>query len=177
MVLFMVILLVAVVVCVWLGVARALSASPGDRPELPPDQRPDLSAINVESTKQLAEDVRSRIEISSVSEGDRVWHQKFYTGTVLEVDDQHLLIDFDLTGLRKFSSSHVLLYPPPAEGVRPLRSSLNEFYHQQRRERLRANYEHDFPYDSPPETKGPVERLSRRSPTVSGGLPSLGKRR
>jgi Protein of unknown function (DUF4236) len=55
---------------------------------------------------------------------------------------------------------------PPA----PARTAAQQARDAQRR----AEYEKEFPYDKP---EPPVERLSRRSPTVSGGLPSLGKRK
>ena len=40
----------------------------------------------------------------------------------------------------------------------------------------RPAYEHQCPYEEP-NVDSSIERLSRRSPMVSGGLPSLGKRR
>jgi hypothetical protein len=55
---------------------------------------------------------------------------------------------------------------PPA----PVRTAVQQARDAQRR----TEYEKEFPYDKP---EPPVERLSRRSPTVSGGLPSLGKRK
>lgn len=59
--------------------------------------------------------------------------------------------------------------PPPPE------PTLGQALRQQERDaRRRAAYEREFPYDKPTQSD---ERLSRRSPTVSGGLPSLGKRR
>jgi hypothetical protein len=59
---------------------------------------------------------------------------------------------------------------PPAPAPTPVRTAEQEARDQQRR----AEYEKEFPYDP---AKPPDERLGRRSPTVSGGLPSLGKRR
>jgi len=41
--------------------------------------------------------------------------------------------------------------------------------------KLRADYEKEFPYDKP-SAEG-HERIHRRGPVVSGGLPTLGKRR
>jgi hypothetical protein len=40
-----------------------------------------------------------------------------------------------------------------------------------------AQYEKEFPYDPPPAPDSGPTRLSHRTPTVSGGLPSSGKRR
>lgn len=40
-----------------------------------------------------------------------------------------------------------------------------------------VEYERECPYEPADRPKRPVERLSRGGPAVSGGLPSLGKRR
>jgi hypothetical protein len=57
-----------------------------------------------------------------------------------------------------------------APGPAPVRTAQQ----QARDARRRADYEKEFPYDEP---KPADERLPRGGPTVSGGLPSLGKRR
>jgi hypothetical protein len=47
--------------------------------------------------------------MSAWKAGDRVEHQTFGTGTVLDVDDQHTTVHFDLQGRRKFVSHLVAL--------------------------------------------------------------------
>jgi len=53
---------------------------------------------------------------------DRVAHQKFGTGTIVDIDAHHTTILFDETGQRKFITSMVKLAPsdtpPPAKPVR-----------------------------------------------------------
>lgn len=41
--------------------------------------------------------------------GDRVWQPTYGTGTVIEADSLHTIIDFDDHGLRKFSTPIVKL--------------------------------------------------------------------
>jgi hypothetical protein len=63
--------------------------------------------------------------------------------------------------------------PPP----RPARSFAQERRRQLSEDRLRNEYERAFPYERSDKPQKSVERVSRRGPEVSGGLPSLGKRR
>jgi len=117
-----------------------------------------------------------RIDLAALKEGDRVLHRQFQTGTILEINAEHIIVQFDLHGRRTLSRAHVRLYSPSEGDDRPGASVLAEMWHQQIRDHRRHEYEREFPYDDP-ETNAPVDRLSRRSPTVSGGLPSLGKKR
>jgi hypothetical protein len=47
--------------------------------------------------------------MSEWKSGDRVEHQTFGTGTVLECNDQHTTVHFDAHGRRKFASAIVAL--------------------------------------------------------------------
>jgi hypothetical protein len=117
-----------------------------------------------------------RIDLSTLKEGDRVVHRQFQMGTILEVTPQHVVVQFDAHGQRTLSIAHVRLYEPP-EGMEQSNQSVGkEAWHGWMREQRRLEYEREFPYDNP-KTNAPVERISRSSPTVSGGLPSLGKKR
>lgn len=58
--------------------------------------------------------------------GDRVAQAKYGSGTVLEVDEEYILIDFDEHGLRKFSARIVSLQStgePRREPANPKRPS------------------------------------------------------
>lgn len=58
--------------------------------------------------------------------GDRVAQAKYGSGTVLEADEEYILIDFDEHGLRKFSARIVSLQStgePRREPANPKRPS------------------------------------------------------
>ena len=60
--------------------------------------------------------------------------------------------------------------PPPLSAAEQMRRSVRDA-------QMRAEYEKAFPYEKPNSSDQPGERVSKRGPTASGGLPSLGKRR
>jgi hypothetical protein len=165
--------------CMWLLLqarpntqrSSGLDLRPGTRGAAPPNA--------VKSLPQLAEplELALPIDATALNKGDRVRHETFQSGTVLALDHQHIVIDFDIHGRRTLSSAHVRLYSARSADAMPLAAAIRQVNYEHLQERHRADYEREFPYDEPPDRKGPVERLSRRSPTVSGGLPSLGKRR
>lgn len=83
-------------------------------------------------------------------------------------------------GLRKPAPAYLMkgevpepVQPPP----RPIPPLADQLRKAARDARVRGEYEKEFPYEEPPRPLPDVARVSRRGPTVSGGLPSLNKRR
>lgn len=50
------------------------------------------------------------------SKGDRVFQQQYGSGTVMELDTYHTVIEFDAHGTRRFSTSMVVLTPSREPG-------------------------------------------------------------
>jgi hypothetical protein len=58
--------------------------------------------------------------MANVHKGDRVSHERFGLGLVVEVNTRHTVIAFDQTGVRKFATALVHLDPsdaPPPAGT------------------------------------------------------------
>jgi hypothetical protein len=67
--------------------------------------------------------------------------------------------------------------PPARQTPRRALSAAEEETRRQKQARLRAEYEREFPYETASRRLAPEERIGKRGPVVSGGLPSLGKRK